>query len=465
MRGIRASKRAALRSASSFGVTPSLSAARRDRLAVLVGAREEEHVLPALAVVAGEDVRPDRRVRVAQVRRRVDVVDRGRDEKLIGAEASGASERPRPRSPPSRSRPCAGEASPRAARGRRPRGDADARGEDRHPGLCCRARRRRAAQRRPAPCARPRRPAAVKIAAHEATVSGFEAVAPSAVANALRGVPPPPRPRRRAGRERADQRARRRGRPAPRRRQPEAHPQRLDLEQPGRARGPAGGVQRVDHRDARADRQARSRRRCAASSGSRTATAARAGRRRRTEAEADEEHAHGELPYRRRPRPPSGARRSQPLRGARAGRARQQQRQPGPGRPRREEVDSHPAARRACGTRGARRRRGARRGAARAAPATARARSEAGARASRPAPGLVRGGRRRAAGGAARGAAARVDVAEAVARRRTPRCRPSWPRTRAAVPIGAPGGRRGAGLDGGVAQRQVGRRSKRRSGS
>ena len=51
----------------------------RDRLAVLVGAREEEHVLPALAVVAGEDVGPDRGVRVAEVRRRVDVVDRGRD--------------------------------------------------------------------------------------------------------------------------------------------------------------------------------------------------------------------------------------------------------------------------------------------------------------------------------------------------------------------------------------------------
>ena len=51
----------------------------RDRLAVLVGAREEEHVLPALAVMAGEDVRPDRAVRVTEMRGRVDVVDRGRD--------------------------------------------------------------------------------------------------------------------------------------------------------------------------------------------------------------------------------------------------------------------------------------------------------------------------------------------------------------------------------------------------
>ena len=50
-----------------------------DRLAVLVGAREEEHVLAALAHVAGEDVGADRRVRVAEVRRRVDVVDRRGD--------------------------------------------------------------------------------------------------------------------------------------------------------------------------------------------------------------------------------------------------------------------------------------------------------------------------------------------------------------------------------------------------
>ncbi len=39
----------------------------------------------------------------------------------------------------------------------------------------------------PAPSAAPAAPAAVKIAAHEAIVSGFDAVAPSAVANALRG--------------------------------------------------------------------------------------------------------------------------------------------------------------------------------------------------------------------------------------------------------------------------------------
>ena len=38
----------------------------RDRLAVLVGAREEEHLLAALAHVAGQHVGRDRRVRVAR---------------------------------------------------------------------------------------------------------------------------------------------------------------------------------------------------------------------------------------------------------------------------------------------------------------------------------------------------------------------------------------------------------------
>src|SRR4051794_39750106 len=53
----------------------------RDRhgLTVLVGPREEEHVLSALAHVAGQDVRRDRRVRVPQMGLRVHVVDRGRD--------------------------------------------------------------------------------------------------------------------------------------------------------------------------------------------------------------------------------------------------------------------------------------------------------------------------------------------------------------------------------------------------
>ena len=51
----------------------------RDRLAVLVGPGEEEHVLAALAHVAREHVGRDRRVRVAEVRLRVDVVDRGGD--------------------------------------------------------------------------------------------------------------------------------------------------------------------------------------------------------------------------------------------------------------------------------------------------------------------------------------------------------------------------------------------------
>ena len=52
---------------------------RLDRLAVLVGAGEEEDVLAALAHVAGEDVGRHRRVGVAEVGLGVDVVDRGGD--------------------------------------------------------------------------------------------------------------------------------------------------------------------------------------------------------------------------------------------------------------------------------------------------------------------------------------------------------------------------------------------------
>ena len=51
----------------------------RDRLAVLVGAGQEEDVLAALAVVPGEDVGRDRRVGVPEVGLAVDVVDRGGD--------------------------------------------------------------------------------------------------------------------------------------------------------------------------------------------------------------------------------------------------------------------------------------------------------------------------------------------------------------------------------------------------
>ena len=56
----------------------------RDRLAVLVGAGQEEHVLAPLAHVAREDVGGDRRVRVAQVGLRVDVVDRRGDVEAHG---------------------------------------------------------------------------------------------------------------------------------------------------------------------------------------------------------------------------------------------------------------------------------------------------------------------------------------------------------------------------------------------
>jgi hypothetical protein len=48
---------------------------------VLVGARQEEGLLAALAAVAGEDVRGDRRVRVPDVRRRIDVINRCGDVK------------------------------------------------------------------------------------------------------------------------------------------------------------------------------------------------------------------------------------------------------------------------------------------------------------------------------------------------------------------------------------------------
>ena len=55
-----------------------------DRLAVLVGAGEEEDVLAALAVVAGEHVGGDRRVRVAEMRLGVDVEDRRGDVEAHG---------------------------------------------------------------------------------------------------------------------------------------------------------------------------------------------------------------------------------------------------------------------------------------------------------------------------------------------------------------------------------------------
>jgi len=56
-------------------VTACLQGGVRHRLAVLVGAREEEDVLAALTVVPGEDVGGDGRVRVAEWGLGVDVVD------------------------------------------------------------------------------------------------------------------------------------------------------------------------------------------------------------------------------------------------------------------------------------------------------------------------------------------------------------------------------------------------------
>ena len=66
----------------------------RHRLAVLVRARQEEHLLAALAVVARHHVRGDRRVRVAEVRRRVDVVDGGGyvEGHAVGCKLPGADE-------------------------------------------------------------------------------------------------------------------------------------------------------------------------------------------------------------------------------------------------------------------------------------------------------------------------------------------------------------------------------------
>ena len=78
-RGASALKRSALRSASSCGSRPCAFGRVGHRLAVLVGAGEEEDVLAALAMVARHHVGGDRRVRVPQMGRRVDVVDRRGD--------------------------------------------------------------------------------------------------------------------------------------------------------------------------------------------------------------------------------------------------------------------------------------------------------------------------------------------------------------------------------------------------
>ena len=59
-----------------LGLEPLLRSYPRDLVRVLVDPREEERLLAALAVMAHQDVGRDRRVRVADVRRRVDVVDR-----------------------------------------------------------------------------------------------------------------------------------------------------------------------------------------------------------------------------------------------------------------------------------------------------------------------------------------------------------------------------------------------------
>jgi len=56
-------------------VEPGLGRNPRDVRPVLVGAGEEEGLVPTLAVVPGENVSRDRRIRVPDMRGRVDVVD------------------------------------------------------------------------------------------------------------------------------------------------------------------------------------------------------------------------------------------------------------------------------------------------------------------------------------------------------------------------------------------------------
>ena len=63
---------------------PLLLGGQLDRLAVLVGAGQEEDVLAPLAHVPREDVGGDRRVRVPEMRLGVDVVDRGGDVEAHG---------------------------------------------------------------------------------------------------------------------------------------------------------------------------------------------------------------------------------------------------------------------------------------------------------------------------------------------------------------------------------------------
>ena len=67
-----------------------------DVRSVLVRAREEERVLPALTPVAGDDVGRDRRVRVPDMGRRVDVVDRCGDVEAHRRPSYGALSPARP---------------------------------------------------------------------------------------------------------------------------------------------------------------------------------------------------------------------------------------------------------------------------------------------------------------------------------------------------------------------------------
>ena len=86
MRGHQRHEALRVRSRELLGRDALALGGLRDGLAVLVGAGEEEHLLPTLAHVPRQDVGADRGVRVTQVRRRVDVVDRRRD--VVGHRAT-----------------------------------------------------------------------------------------------------------------------------------------------------------------------------------------------------------------------------------------------------------------------------------------------------------------------------------------------------------------------------------------
>ena len=243
----------------------------RDRLAVLVRAREEEHVLAALAHVAGEDVRADRRVRVPEVGRGVHVEDRRGD--VVGHRAVKASGGAR----------CAAARAPQRGAARRTRAGRRSRSRprpgERVDGAAAGRRRRTGGPRQTPPVSRLIQ---VRLPSPTPASSASTAAPCAAPGRRRRGEHGGPRrDRQRVGRgrpERDHERPARRGQllarlaaqpdpeRAPQRLHPEIdqhdragdpgrQPQRLDLQHAGRARRAGRRVRRVDHRHARAERQ------------------------------------------------------------------------------------------------------------------------------------------------------------------------------------------------------------------